>query len=73
MDEEGGLPSDGVESDHVPEKPGLHGTGVTVSWKPTNASIVVAFGDAASLEHGAVLAIDVVEEVRYVECSGTIS
>ena len=34
MYKEGRLSSDGIETNHIPEKPGLHCSCITISWKP---------------------------------------
>lgn len=63
-DEEGGLARHGVQAEHGPEQPGLHGAGVRVPREARGgAEVVVGLGEAADVEDGEVLAADEAEEV----------
>jgi hypothetical protein len=73
VDEERGLAGHGVQTNHVPEQPGLHGACIAVTWKTGYAGVVVAFCNFAGLVDGAVLAVDEVVEVRDVESSTFIN
>ena len=67
VDKEGRLAGYGIQADHVPEEPGLHGACVAVAWEAGFAGAVVFFGDAAGARGGEVWAVDVVVEVGDVE------
>jgi hypothetical protein len=49
VDQEGGLAGDGVQTDHVPQEPGLHCSGITVAGKAINTGVVVLLRDLARL------------------------
>ena len=70
VDKEGRLAGYGIQADHVPEEPGLHGACVAVAWEAGFAGAVVFFGDVAGARGGEVGAVDVVVEVGDVEHSG---
>lgn len=69
MYEESCLARDGIESYHIPEKPGLHGACVAVSGESGGRGVVLLFGDFTGLVNGAIGEVDVVVEVRYIKCS----
>lgn len=73
VDQECGLPGDWVQTDHVPEKPSLHGPGVAVPRKPGDARVVPRLCNLAGLIHRAIMSVDVIVQVRDVECSVPIS
>lgn len=63
-DEEGGLARHGVQAEHDPQQPGLHGAGVRVARQAGLAEGVVGLGEAARVLDGEVLPADEAEEVR---------
>lgn len=62
-DEEQGRARHGIQADHVPEEPGLHGARVAVPRQPIRLGGVVRLGDVPASPDGQVLAARVVVQV----------
>lgn len=63
-DEKGRLPRHGVQANHVPQQPRLHGSRVAVAGQAVARRAVVGLCDEAAALDGQVLAVDKVVQVR---------